>query len=70
MGKIMVKNESEYPYMFCSECRKLSPIVITKGKKSCGMCGNASIDKDGLPVVTLTKSEALLRKLPILDEED
>lgn len=66
----MVINESEAPYMYCRDCKRLSPLVVIKGKKSCGVCGRMGLDRDSLPVVLLTRSEATLRKLPFLERDD
>ena len=60
--------EEEYPYMYCEDCSKLSPLVVLKGHRNCGVCGRIGLQEDGQFVVMFSKKEARLRKLPLHKE--
>lgn len=57
--------EEQKPYMYCYACGQLSPLVIIKGHRNCGVCGRVGLQEDGQPVVMFSKKEAHLRKLPL-----
>ena len=55
--------DTNWPFLFCDTCKKLSPVVKNDSKYYCMRCGNLFNAKTAGKVVYLDQEEASLRKL-------
>lgn len=59
----------EWPYYFCSQCSKLSPVQVMGGTKFCLKCTSTLENPEAGKVVLLSQKEARMRKLSVIKDE-
>jgi hypothetical protein len=64
----MVK-DTQWPYHYCPDCGKLSPVQYMGKAKFCLKCAYTFDKLEGGRVVFLSPNEARLRKLSVVKDE-